>query len=203
MLYLATASGPLIREAMASGLIGHLNQPNTSNVPVPGVPWAADNGCFSERWDEGRWLSFLERRRDALPACLFAAVPDVVGDHLGTLFRFAKHADQVRDLGYPVAFVGQDGATVKSTPWDDFDVWFAGGTTDWKLGPALELAAEALERGKRLHMGRVNSKKRFLLAARRGFHTSDGTFLAFGPRTNLPRLRMWIDALEDEGKGSS
>lgn len=44
-------------------------------------------------------------------------------------------------------------------------------------------------------MGRVNSGKRLKLADNWGCDTADGTFLAFGPDKNLPRLLAWLENL--------
>jgi hypothetical protein len=41
-------------------------------------------------------------------------------------------------------------------------------------------------------MGRVNSLRRLRLAARDGYDSVDGTFLAFGPDKNLPRLLAYL-----------
>lgn len=66
---------------------------------------------------------------------------------------------------------------------------------EWKLGKeAADLANQALSHGKWVHMGRLNSGKRFRYARDVvGCHSADGTFLAFGPDTNLPRLYRWFD----------
>jgi hypothetical protein len=41
-------------------------------------------------------------------------------------------------------------------------VLFIGGSTEWKIGPgALECIKRAQELGKRIHIGRVNWKKRY------------------------------------------
>lgn len=71
--------------------------------------------------------------------------------------------------------------------------------TEWKLGAgAREVVAEALRRGKRVHMGRVNSLRRLRYAQEIGCHTADGTFVKFGPAKNLPRMLRWLDTLRDE-----
>ncbi len=99
---------------------------------------------------------------------------------------------QIRALGYRVAFVAQDGQESLPVPWDEFDALFIGGSTEWKLGPhAREIAAEAKRRGKWLHMGRVNSERRFKYAAAIGCDSADGTYLTFGPDVNLPKLLSW------------
>jgi hypothetical protein len=46
VIYLATASGPRVRAAIASGQLGQLITPNAGNRLVPGARWwAIDNGC--------------------------------------------------------------------------------------------------------------------------------------------------------------
>lgn len=82
-------------------------------------------------------------------------------------------------------------------PWDAFDVLFLAGSTQWKLGPIAErLAREAKARGKNVHMGRVNSRMRLGIAEWFGCDTADGTYLAYGPDKNLPRLLRWLDELD-------
>jgi hypothetical protein len=118
----------------------------------------------------------------------------VVGDAAATLARSVPFLPKIRELGYPAALVAQDGLEDLEVPWDEFDVLFIGGSTDWKLGPAVrELVAEAKRRGKHVHMGRVNSAKRFRYAESIGCDTVDGTYLTFGPSVNLPRLMKWFD----------
>ena len=80
-----------------------------------------------------------------------------------------------------------------------FDVLFIGGSTDWKLGAAARgVVKEAKARGKRVHMGRVNSLRRYRYAEAIGCDTVDGPFLTFGPDKNLGRLRGWINNLETQ-----
>jgi hypothetical protein len=79
-------------------------------------------------------------------------------------------------------------------PWDEFDVLFLGGSTEWKLGEAAAaLTAEAKSRGKHVHMGRVNSRKRYRYARSIGCDSVDGTYLVFGPTVNLPKLLSWLE----------
>jgi hypothetical protein len=93
---------------------------------------------------------------------------------------------------YPLAFVAQDGASVDTVPWENLDVLFIGGTDQFKLGPtAKALIVEAKARDKWVHIGRVNSQGRFLAFAALGADSCDGTYLAFGPDTNLPKLLSW------------
>lgn len=189
MLYLATASGPLVRDAMRSGLLAHIVTPNGGSPPTGETPWALDNGCFSASWSEDRWLSALDRYRD-VSGCLFAVVPDVVGDAAATNKLWARWHGAVRNRGYRAAYVLQDGC--RSIPASAAAV-FVGGSTEWKLGPeARNLIWEAKRRGLWVHMGRVNSLRRLRYAAHLGCDSADGTYLAFGPDVNLPRLLGWL-----------
>lgn len=192
MLYLANASSAKVRNAMLGGELGQIVTPNERRRPLVGVPFGADNGCFSTRYvGDEKWLAWL----DSLPreGCLFATAPDVVGDAVATLARSVPWLAEIRALGFPAALVAQDGLENLDVPWDLFDALFIGGTTEFKLSDhAKRLAAEAKQRGKFVHMGRVNSGRRWKLADSFGCDSCDGTFLAFGPDTNLVRMRAWM-----------
>lgn len=166
--------------------------------------WAADNACFNHPDDFSlesymKWLGSLPMyQRDK---CLFAPAPDVVGDPVKTLGRSLPVLPMIRDLGYRAALVAQDGIEHLDIPWDEFDVLFIGGSTEWKLSEAARaLCSEAKVSGKGLHMGRVNSYKRLKIANDFGCDTADGTYLAFGPIVNLPKLCNWLDKLRQEAK---
>lgn len=179
---------------MRDGLLGMIDTPAQGNVRPSGITWAADNGCFGKGYpgDEA-WLNWLDSNDPT--GCLFATAPDVVGDAAATLERSAPHLPTIRALGYPAALVAQDGLTEATTPWDDLDALFIGGSTEWKLGAeAADLTAAALARGKHVHMGRVNSRRRWQYAEHIGCHSADGTYLTFGPDKNLPRLLGWMHA---------
>ena len=195
MRYFATSMAREVKQHYITGRLGLLNTPASDyNLePLgPNLVWAADNGCFSDKWDEAKWLAWLEKNRKHQDKCLWAVIPDVVGDHAATVERFWKYAPIVKAMGYKIAFVGQNGADIETTPWDHFDAWFAGGDTEWKLGDAWRIHAEAKKRGKTTHMGRVNSHRRYKSAAAAGYDSVDGTFLAFGPDINLPKLLGWV-----------
>lgn len=194
MLYLGNPCSEDIRAAMRASELGMITTPAQGNALVPGAMWAADNGCFGKGYPGDRkWREWLERHVGDAARCLWATAPDVVGDAVATLARSAPHLPTIRELGYPAALVAQDGLERLEVPWDSFDVLFLGGSTEWKLGEhAARLTATALDRGKRVHMGRVNSGKRFRYAKSLGCHSADGTFLVFGPDKNLVRLRRWI-----------
>jgi len=204
VIYLTSpASTKAIRETLAAGLTPELGLLHTPRDPRGAAVlgryphWAADTGCFHrpDEFDLDEYLGWLE----GLPfreRCLFATAPDVVGDAAATLELAGPCLPDIRMLGLRGALVAQDGLEALPVPWDWFDCLFLGGSTAWKLSEgALALAGEARERGKWVHMGRVNSLRRLRLAEIAGCHSADGSFLAFGPDTNLPRLLGWLGTM--------
>lgn len=151
---------------------------------MDGWPWAADNDAYS-KWDEGRYREMLARIRGR-KGCLFVTAPDVVGDAMHTLRKFEQWWDVLDDHDQPIAYVGQDGHDFDPY-WDYFDAFFVGGTTEWKLGSqAAGLIREAKERGKWVHMGRVNSRIRTRYARIIGCDSIDGTQFSWFRDTKLP-----------------
>jgi hypothetical protein len=192
MLYFANPT-TVAEAAMTRGLLGFIATPRQGNKRPAGVTWCADNGCFSDKFDEGAWWAWLVANAGDAATCNFAVAPDVVGDAAATLERSRPWLGRMRELGYRVAFVAQDGIEATEVPWDEFDALFIGGSTEFKLGPIAEAAiAEAKARGKYVHVGRVNSKRRFDRFAELGVDSVDGTFLTFAPRQNIHRLLSWV-----------
>lgn len=155
--------------------------------------WAADNDCF-QGLDRRAYLKMLAH----LTTCdtsklLFVTAPDVVADSTATLARFHAYAPLLHDLELPIGFVGQDGLKIESTPWDDFDAFFIGGSTEWKMGfEATRLVREAKARGKHVHMGRVNSVQRIRYAQAIGCDSFDGTQFSMFADTYIPKFLSWI-----------
>jgi hypothetical protein len=177
---------------MSAGLLDCIVTP-AQRLTIPEGAWfCADNGCFGkgypgdDKW--WAWLQTLPRER-----MRFAVAPDVLGDAAATLVRSAPWLPRIRALGVPVALVAQDGLEFQDIPWDAFDVLFIGGGTEWKLGPAATaIALDAKARGKQVHMGRVNSLRRLRIAALAGCDSADGTYIAFGPDLNMPKVFGWL-----------
>src|SRR5262245_34739545 len=124
---------------MTRGLIGQMITPKSGNRHVPGVTFALDNGVVTlvdsrpvtdPDWSETRWLAMLDRYQHT-PGCLFAVVPDVVGDADATNERWARYHGAVRNRGYRAAYVTQNGC--RSIPASAGAV-FVGGDDNWKLG---------------------------------------------------------------------
>jgi len=185
--------------------LGYIDTPAQGNLRPAGVIWCADNGCYGKGYPGDKaWFDWLQANQDDADSCAFATAPDVVGDAVATLARSVRWLPRIRALGYPAALVAQDGLTVETTPWDEFDVLFIGGTTSWKLGDEVYvLIAAAKARGKCVHMGRVNSARRWRYAQWLGCDSVDGTYLTFGPKVLLPKLVGWISHEPLPGLGAT
>lgn len=188
---------------MDRGLLGQIATPAAGNRVEAGRTWCADNGVFADKYPgDDAYLDWLFNLLPLAEDCRFVVAPDVVGDAAATWARARPMLPRIRALGLPVAFVAQDGLTYPSCglPWGEFDVLFIGGTTEWKLGAtARGIAAEAKEQGKWVHMGRVNGWGRLRYARQIGCDSVDGTYLAFGPDKNLPRLLAWLAEVNAQG----
>lgn len=160
----------------------------------PGI-WAADNDCF-QGLNRKAYLKMLAHLTEAKNEGLkFVVAPDVVGDATETLSLFHSYEPLLHDLEFPVAFVGQDGLNIASAPWDHMEAFFVGGTTEWKMSlTAARLVREAKERGKWVHMGRVNSARRIRYAQSLGCDSIDGSSFSMFSDTYIPDVLQWISS---------
>lgn len=199
MIYFANPTGdPVVHAAMAAGHLGFIDTPHQKNARPKGIAWCADNGCFgtpktkAKQFSEAKWWSWLQANAHDAATCAFATAPDVVGDAYATLKRSVPWLPKIRQLGYPAAFVAQDGFDTITVPWDDFDVLFIGGTDDFKTGPEGRRAiAAGRGHGKWVHCGRVNGGRRYRMCHALGCDSVDGTYLRFGPSVLLPNILHW------------
>jgi hypothetical protein len=153
-----------------------------------GFAYAADNGCFVAL-DRRRFLKMLGEIAEYPRKPIFVTAPDVVADATETLRRFAVWGPVIRELGLPVALVGQDGLTSESAPWGQFDALFVGGSTGWKLGrDAMALVDEAKQRGLWVHLGRCNSFRRAKYAEAIGCDSIDGSKFSRFATTYIPKM---------------
>lgn len=184
-----------------NGTLGLMCQPGSGYRPERAKVWAADNGCFGKYVGDVKWLAWLEKHSAHSGSCLFATAPDVVGDAQATLDRSRPFLPVIRRMGYKAALVAQDGLECLDVPWDEFDVLFIGGSTEWKLSPAaFGLLAEAKRRGKGTHVGRVNYRKRITYV--RGLDcvdSIDGTRLGFGSDVHLRPLLAALSEKRAQG----
>lgn len=213
--------------ASVHGALGRLLTPrHYSSVELTGaagIPWACDNDGFNGI-DEDRFIAMLDRV-EGVPGCRFITVPDVLrcascrltvdgyggeemcacekrtivyGDAKLTAERFEEWQPLVEQTGQPVALVLQDGQADVGVAWDAVDAVFVGGSDAFKLGPeAAEWCRQAHERGKWVHWGRVNSRKRMAHIIGTGAADScDGTQWARWRKTHLDKGLRWIRELE-------
>lgn len=201
MIYFGNPVTELIRDAIRAGHIGIIATPASERKSQwVDAPWCADNGCFTNvKFDVEEWHSWLWENVERKDLCVFATAPDVVGDAAATLERSLPWLDKIRQVGYPAAFVAQDGIEDTDVPWSEFDCLFLGGTTEFKLGSiAQEYAGRAKARGKWLHMGRVNSLKRLRYAEYLDCDSADGTHLTFRPDKYLGDVLHWMRTVHTE-----
>lgn len=185
-------SGVINQAVLNAPEIGLMYSPKMGNRTYAKTQ-AIDNGRFALPWDETAWRRMLERHLSVREHVLFAVVPDVVGNASATLIDWRQWAPEVRNLGYPLAFVTQDGCSTDLVPWDELDVLFIGGSNDWKFSPSsIAIVKEAHRRGKPVHMGRVNTVRRLRGATAIGVRSVDGTFLFKAPDVNILRLRRYV-----------
>jgi hypothetical protein len=138
-------------------------------------PWvfAIDNGGFT-RFDPRQFRNLLAKCSDHKRRCLFVAVPDVVGNARRTLESFECWAWQLE--GWPVALVAQDGLESLPIPWSQIEAIFIGGSTSWKESThAVDIIKTAQIYEKHVHVGRVNTIKRFRRFEDLGCDTCDGS----------------------------
>lgn len=194
MRYLSGTPAGIAAE-LADGTLGLLRSPRSRDRLDRVAVWGMDNGCFTGAYPgDVQYLGLLGRLRRHQPRCLFVTVPDVVGNATATLARFNGMAVAIRTRGWPVALVAQDGLTPDMIPWHRTDWLFIGGSTRWKMSSAAaDLITVAKDQGRSVHVGRVNSKRRFDHFDALGADSVDGTYLAFGPDRRRPQLLGWLN----------
>lgn len=137
------------------------------------IPHAIDNGAFSSPVKESvlyRLVKEAKENHHQYPdSCRFVVMPDVPFDHFSTVQLYEpwlENLEMWKEPSMPRAFVAQDGARSwdKDIPWDAMECLFIGGSDDFKESTdAFELAKLAKEKGKWVHVGRVNTPRRILL----------------------------------------
>ena len=139
------------------------------------LPWAIDNGAYAG-FDYKAFLSLLAREEHHRDESKFLTVPDVVGSATKTLAQFRLWAPRLQ--GWSLAFACQDGQERVQIPWE-VDAIFIGGSTKWKVSKhAVDIVKEAKDRGKWVHIGRVNNVCRYEGFAALGADSCDGTGLS-------------------------
>ena len=177
--------------------LGAMVTPNTGNglewVCGLGLPWCVDNAAFdAARFDTRKYLALLRRVAAATSQPAFVTVPDQApgpsGDnshcHGCTAHLFERWFRVLEFEGLdrlPLAFVSQNGLDdAGDLPWDLIEAVFIGGDDEFKLGDFVmsELIPEARRRGKWVHMGRVNGRRRLRHAVMADCDSVDGSSLS-------------------------
>jgi hypothetical protein len=195
LLYL---SGKIDKRLFNIPNIGFLRNINSGNViPIDQI-WAVDSGCFSSKgFDWIRYHNWLLKRIN--PGCIFATVPDMVGNAKETIKSFERYKTLFNWLSNRLAFVAQDGLEDLEIPWSEFTTFFIGGTTDWKLSNTVKsLIKEAQNQGKMVHIGRVNTLGRIKHFAELHVDSVDGTTIVHAPDINIPKILRWISKINEE-----
>lgn len=156
-------------------IAGQLLTPLTRYANFGGT-FAIDNGAFSG-FDANLFKNLLARNEQNRTRCLFVTIPDIVGSARRTL-EIWRHRAKFAQY-WPMAFVAQDGAEDIEIPWDEMSAVFIGGRDPWKDSQhAIDIVKTAKTLGKHVHVGRVNTAKRFSLFRDAGADTCDGSGVA-------------------------
>ena len=86
----------------------------------------------------------------AVPSCTFVVAPDGLCDPEGIWQRAERWLERVRQAGFPVAVVAQDGAEDYGPMWDEeerFDALFSRPAGSCQQGLLLEVAARRVDTG--------------------------------------------------------
>jgi len=192
----ATVSG---RRYLSHPSFGWLKTPANGNsiatIVAAGVPWACDNDCYI-RLKRAAYIRML-RAVAGQPGLLWVAAPDVVADADATIVRFRLWHPTLDYYGLPIAFVAQDGQELRPVPWDAIRCLFIGGSTAWKEGPhAAQLIREAHIRGKWVHVGRVNTLRRYWWLSSLPIDSIDGTCFSKWPDKFIPWMLRRFDGIQ-------
>jgi hypothetical protein len=197
VILLVNGATKTMRRLLPHPNLGLLRTPGCGNRLVEGVLWAIDNGAYNG-FKEVPFYKLLDR----LPVnkdCLFVVAPDVVGDAKATQDLYGKWQPIIQERGYPVAFVLQDGQRSEHVPWEKCQAVFVGGSTEYKLSrDAVRLIREAKERGKWVHMGRVNTMRRVRFAITAGVDSIDGSQFSWFSETYIPKFLAMLSCQQGE-----
>lgn len=164
------------------GKLGWIMSPGGFKEPRSWLPYVVDNGAFTaweanREWKEEPFFDLLDRCQLSRFKPDWVTVPDAVGDREQTLWLWRQYERRVRQYGWRLAFVVQDGMTPNDVP-ESADVVFVGGSTKWKWRNVALFCATF----PRVHVGRVNWVDKLEYCERVGAESCDGTgFFRGGP----------------------
>jgi len=163
------------------------------------APFALDNGAFGcfQRDESFNWSNF-EQMVDFLgDFAEWVIAPDIVAGGLKSLqmsIAWRKNWNRC-----PVLIAVQDGMTADHVrPFLGKNTGIAvGGSTDFKIKTLPIWAKLAARSGCYLHVLRVNTRRRLVACSLAGAHSVDGTSATIYS-VNAPKLRRWVDNLENQ-----
>ena len=156
------------------------------------MPYALDNDAFTawengSEWEEKAYFTFLDWVATQKIKPLWAAVPDVVTDKDGTLHNWKKYAPRLKNYGWPLAFVAQDGMNPSDVP-DEAALVFIGGSYEWKWRSVAKFTGLF----PRVHVGRVNTLYRLRRCDELGVESVDGTGWFRRPEAEFFQLEEYL-----------
>lgn len=158
---------------------GQLLTPLT-NYKNCGETFAMDNGAFAG-FDRQSFFRMLKRNEEHKERCLFVTVPDIVGSATRTreLYFHFTQLDGMKPWAKKWCFVMQDGMENERIDWYAMRHIFIGGSNDFKDShAAYDIVKTAKALGVPVHVGRVNTYKRYRAFADLGADTCDGSGIA-------------------------
>lgn len=179
MKFLIDTSPSKLATIKSKLVAGQLLTPLT-NYKNAGQTFAIDNGAFSG-FNKSAFESLLSRNQSKKDKCLFVCVPDVVGNARRTrelYFHFTQKMF-MKPWAEKWAFVLQDGMEDLNIEWYAMRYLFVGGTNEFKdSSAAYDIVKTAKALGVPVHVGRVNTWKRYETYAALGADTCDGSGVA-------------------------
>ena len=178
--------------------VGWLVGPSSGRKkPRRWLPWALDNDAYrawdtEQDWDADVYIRYLDWAAEQEHQPLWAAGPDVVANAAETFRNWEKYAPKVRQYGWPLAFVAQDGMTPDDVP-EEASVVFIGGTYKWKWRNVPEFASTP----SRIHVGRVNTLFRLRRCEELGVESVDGTGWFRRPESEFIQLEDFLAGIPD------
>lgn len=177
MICLVSGAQPILARYAHTGSYGQLIVPRSGDVPDMGLPWACDNGGY--HGVDVRSFARMLDKCSGYGGCLWVTAPDVLGDAPATLENYERWEPVLREAGWPVALVGQDGLQPGDVPWHRVDCFFIGGSLEWKRSAAVRsLIAAAQARRKRVHAGRCGTLQRIRYFQSLGVDTCDSAIFS-------------------------
>lgn len=171
--------GPIVRELfqVPPERIAQLMSPEGWRPPKH--KYALDSGAFKQ-FNEKLYFRMIEKSKQYEPP-IFLVCPDVVGCHDRTLALWNHYYPELKETGYPIAFVAQNGCTPETVP-RKADWVFIGGLDPWKMENIEYFVGNC----RPVHVGRVNTIDRLRYCESLGVASVDGTgwFRARGKQYN-------------------